>query len=324
MMSFVLFLFLPGTHPFSAEEVLRLIESRSFDQARPLLEEACKLAENKAQATLLLCRLETEAGAYEKGISLGREAVKLNPQQAEAHFRFAIALREKLRQEGGAGAIMILGDYKKALKRAIELDARHLGALHEEIAYLLSFPAMAGGDPQKAEEKAKALQVLDRRRGTSALADVYTHTKRWDLARDAQKALLQLDPQDMDLHYRYARSLQELKDYRGADSVLSALLSIQDAHLRALALYQSARSKILGNYELEKAGELLDAYLVLRPGVTQQADLPSDAAAHWRKGNIQEKLGHLKEAEASYRRSLALDPDFKEAAESLKKLRKGR
>lgn len=83
------------------------------------------------------------------------------------------------------------------------------------------------------------------------------------------------------------------------------------------SLYQSARTRILGEFEQEVAMELLDRYIKLADESTR----PSIAAAWWRKGVANEQLGNIKKAISCHKKCLELDSGFKKAIKALEKLK---
>jgi CubicO group peptidase (beta-lactamase class C family) len=103
--------------------------------------------------------------------------------------------------------------------------------------------------------------------------------------------------------HRKAMALQGAENYRGALELFGKNLNGPDPYLPSL--YQAARTRILGEFEQERAIELLDRYIELADANTD----PSIAAAWWRKGVAYEQLADTGEAIASYRKSLELAQD---------------
>jgi CubicO group peptidase (beta-lactamase class C family) len=119
---------------------------------------------------------------------------------------------------------------------------------------------------------------------------------------------------EADMFYRRAMHFQAQNDYLRAANILQQNVEQTAPHLPSV--YQSARSRILGEFEQEKAIELLDTYIALATVETQ----PSIAAAWWRKGVAYEQLGREKMAIECYQTSLKLDPWFEYAQEALARL----
>jgi len=87
------------------------------------------------------------------------------------------------------------------------------------------------------------------------------------------------------------------------------------------ALYQRARTRVVGSYEQERAVEFLQEYLDNMPASPE--GIPGKESAYWRMGNAYEQLGRDDDARRAYERSLAVEEN-KEARQSLKSLGKKR
>jgi CubicO group peptidase (beta-lactamase class C family) len=118
-----------------------------------------------------------------------------------------------------------------------------------------------------------------------------------------------------DRDYRCGMYYQMEENYEKALEYFSKNIGGDEPHLPSL--YQSARTKILGEFDQEKAIEELDRYIKFADENTR----PSIAAAWWRKGVAHEQLGNTKKAVRCYEKSLELEPDFELAKESLEKIK---
>lgn len=116
------------------------------------------------------------------------------------------------------------------------------------------------------------------------------------------------------LWYRKGMALQEAEKYREALEYFEKAAAANSPHLPSL--YQAARTRLLGEFDQERAVELLDRYIELA-GTDAE---PSVAAAWWRKGVAYEQLKNNDAARASYRKSLEFDPEFRQAREALERL----
>ncbi len=119
-----------------------------------------------------------------------------------------------------------------------------------------------------------------------------------------------------DLDYRRGMFYQlQQEDYEKALEFFGKSLKSDEPHLPSL--YQSARTRIIGEFDQEAAIEELDRYIKLADENTR----PSIAAAWWRKGVAYEQLEKTKKAIKCYEKSLELDPEFEHAKESLQKIK---
>lgn len=91
---------------------------------------------------------------FEKGQSLGEQAVALDDGSADAHFALFCNLGELMRVDGEVNITSIMGFRRmtKELDRTLELAPDHLDALSAKGTFLLRLPSMLGGDREKGEK----------------------------------------------------------------------------------------------------------------------------------------------------------------------------
>ena len=147
------------------DEARGLIDSGDYDQARTILERSVEDPASKPTALTLLTLLNNRTEDYEEGIRYGKQAVKVSPDSAEAHFQYAVALRIKMSKVSKVKAMFSLGTYKSELKQALELEPDHTEARNEQIGFLVNAPGVAGGDLDQAWQRALELEKLDWRDG---------------------------------------------------------------------------------------------------------------------------------------------------------------
>ena len=116
------------------------------------------------------------------------------------------------------------------------------------------------------------------------------------------------------LWHRKGMELQREEKYEEALAYFEKCVEGSNPHLPAL--YQAARTRLLGEFEQARAIELLDRYIEL---ADENAD-PSIAAAWWRKGVAYEQLSDTGRALESYKKSLEIDPAFRQSKEALERL----
>ena len=102
------------------------------------------------------------AALYEKGQSLGEQAVAADEKSADAHFALFCNLGELMRIDGEMSLSSVLGFRRmmKELDRALELKPDHLDALSARGTLLVRLPSLLGGDPEKGEQVLR--QVIQR------------------------------------------------------------------------------------------------------------------------------------------------------------------
>ena len=96
----------------------------------------------------------TRVALYEKGQSLGEQAVAADEKSADAHFALFCNLGELMRIDGEMSVSSVFGFRRmmKELNRALELKPDHLDALSARGTLLVRLPSLLGGDPETGEQ----------------------------------------------------------------------------------------------------------------------------------------------------------------------------
>ncbi|MCB9399117.1 MAG: tetratricopeptide repeat protein [Acidobacteria bacterium] len=199
--------------------------------------------------------------------------------------------------------------YLGYLDQAIQIDPDLYAAYHEKIGFLCQAPGMVGGDKKQALALAESLTQRQADQGYKAQVTVYNAMEQPEKAKAILEQWIEQSPSGP-AYYEMGMLMQSQKDYPAA---LSWLERAWEKGFRP-ALYQAARTRILGQFEADKAIANLQTYL-------EEPDPRLVAAAWWRMGNAQEQLAQKNEARASYQKALQLDPNFEEAKKSLSQLK---
>ena len=96
----------------------------------------------------------TRVALYEKGQSLGEQAVATDDRSADAHFALFCNLGELMRIDGEMSVSSVFGFRRmmRELNRALELKPDHLDALSARGTLLVRLPSLLGGDAEKGEQ----------------------------------------------------------------------------------------------------------------------------------------------------------------------------
>lgn len=137
------------------------------------------------------------------------------------------------------------------------------------------------------------------------------------LTEEIEKALFDLPytlPTQADADFARAQQFTDTDQASAALPILDRLAGADQPHL--LSLYLSAKLRIVGKTEVEKALQSLTRYIELAAADAR----PSRAAAWWRKGNAYEVLGKVSDARRCYEQSLQLDPNDEDVKLALARL----
>jgi tetratricopeptide (TPR) repeat protein len=181
----------------------------------------------------------------------------------------AVVLRLKMTQGSRIKALFVVGTYKKILHKALDLDPNNLDAREEEIGFLFQAPGIAGGDKKKTKERIEDLKALDLPKTMYFEAIFLRDEEKNEESIAILEALLEENPDDADAHQTLAFWLQADKKFQEANEHFAVLKGSDDRRRSLSAQYQLARSRVLGEFDQEKAVELLLDYLQQSPEKVQ-------------------------------------------------------
>jgi tetratricopeptide (TPR) repeat protein len=228
----------PMYHP--AYHALGLLSYRYGDlvAATELLSTATKLDRSIGTYQCSLCKVLRSIGQLDKAITAGRRAVKLIPQDAEAHFALALALAQKR----SIGEAVVHYTHALTLQPQHDLAWNNLAVILEQI------------DELPSAEYAYNMACNANAHNTEArnnMGALYARQGRLDEARDWFNAVLGVRPNYIPAHF----NLSSLKTYQADDSHLIALENI---HATEVALPSLERIQL--NFALGKAREDIGDY----------------------------------------------------------------
>ncbi|MCR9182004.1 MAG: tetratricopeptide repeat protein [Flavobacteriaceae bacterium] len=261
------------------EKAVALYEAKQYQVAKPLFESYLNESPNDLKTVEYLGDIAAFALDWDKSIDYYKILVKKYPDNASFNFKLGGALGRKAQSTNRFRAAMLIGDIKKHLEKAAELDPNHKEVRWALVDLYSLLPSFIGGSETTASKYANQLLGISELEGNIALANIAEHFKK---------------PQLAEKHFKIA-----LKIY-GSGLKIHPHNSI-NYHL----------GKISGEYniQLQNGLKYLDAYIknhTIRDGIELKW-------AYFRKAQIYRHLGDKNQAQNWIAKALASNEDFKEA-----------
>ena len=293
---------------------VRLFDAGKFKEAKAVFEPAFRSNAPDAASAFYLGRIAMEERRHERAADYFESATKLEPENSTYFLWLGRAYGREAQEASVLRQPRLAKKAKAAWERAIELDADNLDARSDLIQYYVQAPGFLGGSSAKALEQAGEIRKRNALRGYLELGGLYEREKK---LAEAEQAYLGAAKEKSDRHvgeYRLGVFYQNTGAFDKAFELFESMIDANPTEVGAL--FQIGKTGALSGQRLERSEEALKEYLQTTPGRND----PSLAAAHWRLGMVHEWRRDRERAKVEYEIALRLDPTFKAATESLKKL----
>jgi tetratricopeptide (TPR) repeat protein len=263
------------------DDAVALYKSKQYPEARSAFEAIATAEPASAAARYYLGVLAEKRGETDEAIKHLEAATALAPTNSTYFLELGGAYGAAIDKAGMFAKLALAKKCGATLERAVALAPDSIDARNGLISFYRSAPSFAGGSMSKAYEQAAEIKKLDPVVGAYAYGQLYLADKKYDDAFSVLEEALKVAPDNY------------------------------------LVLYSIGRTAAQTGLRLDRGEETLRRCLGLTPGKGE----PGHAAVHWRLGVIAEKRKDSAAARAAYETSLKLDPEFKQAADSLAKLK---
>jgi tetratricopeptide (TPR) repeat protein len=297
-------------------EVRSSVDARTnFDKTRGSLEKILAAQPQNAEAHILLARVDYAMADLDSAEKHVEQAISLSPSSS-SHLLFGRILSAKIQKVSLFRRAGLAGKAKRQFEAAVASDPKSIPARLGLMDFYSGAPGIVGGSWDKALAQAKEIMKLDAIEGHYALGDLDLDKKNYAEAENEYKEAIAADPKRGKSYLKLGVLYTEQGRDQEADTLFQESLTLDPNSL--LSPFYLGRYRVLHSLELEKAENYFKAYLAKWP---EDGD-PTLANAYWRLGQVYEKESKNDLAATQWERALKLDPQFKEAGESLKHMRR--
>jgi tetratricopeptide (TPR) repeat protein len=269
--------------------------------------EVATTAESKAIVALL--QQKNPDDAYDRA-EAQRDA---NPNSAEAHFIFGWSAGDMAQSSSVFTKLGYAKEVRSSFERALELEPTHVEAITGLIQFHMQAPGIAGGDEAQIPKLLTQLASFNPGAALRFRGSIQMSKKDLPGAEALLKQALALNAGDGDAVGVLIGLYQQTNRLSEGKAVVAAALLKAPADFKVR--YQAGKLAALTGQDLEGGIAHLDAVLVAKP-----RSVPI-AGAHWRRGQILEKLGRKADAIAALELALKAN-DSKEIKADLARMKK--
>jgi len=274
----------PNQGQFWVSYIDALIKTNQLDSAKSVLEQGRKMGLTGEKVKVLEAKLTTSLLAQSSEIS------SKNKSQTYTQQRKKVSIKSEKGKNLPRNLINL-----NPTQNPPEIDLNNLLEHYKKGRY----------DLAKTLAKTLTEHYPNHPFGWKVLGALFQQTGKLNDSVIANKKVLEISPNDAEVHNNLGITLQELGRLEDAET----------SHKKAIATrphYAEAHSNL--GITLQKLGRLEDAETSYKKAI---AIKPDYANAHSNLGNTLQELGRLREAEASYSKAIAIKPDHADAHSNL-------
>jgi predicted Zn-dependent protease len=219
-------------------------ENSEWNKAKPYFLSSLKTKTNTIESQEYLGDIAAYAKNWDEALKYYKPLVLREDINANYHFKYGGVLAYKAQSSNKLKALTLVGDIKKHLHRATELDPKHIEARWALVEIYISLPKLVGGSERKANKFANELLQLSKVDGHLALGYVAEYNDR---------------PSDAESHYKKAI---EIGGSVHTYNKLSGLYEKTNQPEKAISNYEVASGKLERNHLNYLIGKVAAQYNV--------------------------------------------------------------
>lgn len=307
----LLFPFLTIAQSTSFDKGVALYDAERYQTAKPHFETHLKTNPGDLNTKEYLGDISAYASDWDTAAHYYKQLLEAKPNNANYNFKYGGVLGRKAQSVNRFSAAMLIGDIKKHLEKAADLDPQHIEVRWALIDLYIALPSMLGGSEKTALNYANQLMKLSEVDGYLALGYIAEYFDK---------------PVEAERHYKKAMAIgqsphtyEKLADlYENKTNEPEKSLVIREAsakkHQRNNINYQIGKISGMYNIELQKGLKYLNAFIEnhsVKDGVQLEW-------AYLRKAQIYRHMKQKNKAEKWINKALSSNDDFKEASEEKK------
>lgn len=199
------------------------VEQRNYTQAEINIIKHLQTHSQDLKAQALLGEIYAYQKAWEKSSKINKQLINADRDNADYHYRYGGTLGLWAKNTSKFQALFLLDDVKHHLKRATELDPKHIDSRWALVQLYMELPGIIGGSRSVAEKYAKQLQEISPVDGMMAFGFIEVYDENFDKAEAYYLKAVQIG--------KSATTYQKLIDlYQQTEQKEQYLLTLLDAY----------------------------------------------------------------------------------------------
>ncbi len=292
-----------GSIRANQQQAIALFDAGKLELAKAQFKQILSNTAKKPVTLLYLAKIALKQNNLDQAGARIGQAEKLAPRVAEIQYFYGV-INGQIAQN--ASIFTALGYAKKTrigFAKAVLLGPINIKYRQALLSYHIAAPSIAGGDKDIALEQAKAIQVLDAKKGVVALFSVYSATDNENAINKLYKSLSDELKNDPDIQFLQGLFYQSKKRFPQANEIFKFVLvkaaeNKKFDNAKFSAIYQLGRNSVLSKKNIAEGIEYLTLFIEKSPST---GNLPSKAWAKFRRANLYALQGKTKKARLLYK-----------------------
>lgn len=280
------------------------------------IDEVIRALSNRSDATSLnlLSRAYYAIEQWDNAVKNGERAVGLSPNDAMYHLWLGREYGEKASASNPLSAASWARKTKSEFELAVKLDPANVQAHADLAEYYTDAPSIMGGGTDKARDQATQVAKYDEATSHWILSIIAEKDKRYSDVEDQLRQAIKVAKNPAQYWMNLASFFRQRSRFDDMQNAISQ--AIAQPSKSAEVYYNAASELFQAGRDFSGAVQYLKKYLASNAMVE---DAPA-FRAHYRLGQIYEKMGKKPDAVAEYKASLALASGFTPAGKALSRL----
>ena len=166
------------------EPGIKLYQDQEYEKAKEYFLNEHERNDKDAEVNYYLGSCYLMLKDHDEAIDYFEEAVELDKNKAEYHFKLGQALGVKAQNSNVIKQAWMASQIKEEFEKALELDSTHVGARIACISFYIQAPSVMGGDLDKAKKLIKEMSRSQNRMAQSFIIDIPVKEEDYQLAEE--------------------------------------------------------------------------------------------------------------------------------------------
>ncbi|OUR99398.1 hypothetical protein A9Q86_12580 [Flavobacteriales bacterium 33_180_T64] len=239
------------------EKGQQLIAAKDFKKAEQHLLKYNETHQNDIEGIELLGDAYGHQRQWDNAIIYYKKLTKLEPHNANFHYKHGGALGMKALSVSKLKALGIIGDVKSAFLKAAALDPSHIDTRWALVELYMQLPGIIGGSKSKSLKYANELEALSKVDGYLAKGYIYEYDDEPEMAETYYKMAIHVGG-SLTCYEKLTKLYEKEKQ---PDKAISNLEASGERHQRNAMHYQIGKVCAEYNIQLDKGEKCLMAYI---------------------------------------------------------------